>query len=112
MFQIPDWLDDNIVYFNKDSKNRIWLGTVEGLCVFDKHTKTIKNPNFTNLTTNTKEVVSILEDSEDNIWIASHQTFGKINKELTEFTPIIFNQEHIEVFSMAWRWNDKYLAFN
>jgi len=61
----------NIEYIYKDSKERIWIGTVKGIILFDE-----KNNNFKNIDKDVNGikkyanliVTSIIEDNEKNIW--------------------------------------------
>lgn len=67
----------NAVYtILKDSKERIWVGTLKNLCILD-----IKKKNFT-LIDSIFEVLDIIEDNNQNVWFASSRTgLYKLNEQ-------------------------------
>lgn len=92
-------INNNILYLYEDSKNRIWLATSDGLCLFDKSSKTIKS-NILPGSKDIKVITYVFEDSESNIWLASHQAFAKLNASLNSINLIQLNQENIGVMSI------------
>lgn len=72
-----------------DSKNRLWIGTYEGIVVYDLSTGAIKTiRTIDGLSDN--DISCIFEDSKENIWIGTKQkgisvydgkTFKKYNRE-------------------------------
>jgi ligand-binding sensor domain-containing protein/signal transduction histidine kinase len=63
----------NWVYvFKKDSKNRFWLGTNEGICEYLPKTNQFKKYLFENTQkSDINFVFDILEDKEGNLWVAT-----------------------------------------
>lgn len=63
--------DDNVFSLCKDSKGRIWAGTIHGLNLFDR-----KTGQFSLVEQIGKDsyVFDILEDHQGNIWLATYST--------------------------------------
>jgi ligand-binding sensor domain-containing protein/serine phosphatase RsbU (regulator of sigma subunit) len=64
----------------KDSKNRVWIGTQNGICFFNEKTKKFENLNQGGISTLLKNnrVFDIFEDHEGNIWIGTKFGLYKI----------------------------------
>ena len=73
-------VDDFIHKIYKDSKGQIWIGTQNGISIYDSNTnkfKTIRSGNITNLLNNNR-IYDIYEDSKSNLWIGSKFGLHKI----------------------------------
>ncbi len=76
--------NNEIQYIAEDNRNRIWVGTIEGINIIDKRNfsiKTLDNPFI-----NKERINAILQDRKGNMWIAT-TNFGVIcmNPETEEF---------------------------
>jgi len=73
----------------KDTDSNIWLGTRNGLLIYDKprnrfisYFEYFKNPTLPTL--NNMRVYMIIQDKALNYWIGTHNGLYKINREMTE----------------------------
>ncbi|WP_322969475.1 ligand-binding sensor domain-containing protein [Faecalibacter sp. LW9] len=72
-------LPSNRVYFaQRDSKNRLWIGTFEGTMMIDEHGKTI-NFEKTQTILNGKCITAFTEDEQGNVYFTLYE-FGDKNK--------------------------------
>jgi len=92
-------LNNNILYLYLDSKKRLWIGTSDGLCIFDRTSKIISS-DFMLFPPELKVIISVFEDSEGNFWVGSHQAFARLNESLSQLTPVAFNQENVGIMSI------------
>lgn len=73
----------------KDSKQRIWMGTADGLCLFDS-----KKGTFTTLGEkdglNNTMIFSIEEDIKHRIWFSTAKSIVKLNPETWEFNEFYY----------------------
>ncbi|MDA9773642.1 histidine kinase [Saprospiraceae bacterium] len=79
-----------------DSKNRLWLGSLEGLSLFDQ-----TNDSFMNFTRNEglddTSISDIIEDCQGQIWISSFDglyTFNEDNHQLIRIDPSMTINQH------------------
>ena len=69
--------NNNVLCIAEDSRNLVWVGTREGLNLFDKKTKTFQTYRTEDgLPDNT--ILNILEDDEHNLWISTPNGISKI----------------------------------
>ena len=74
---------DRISYLLKDSKKRIWIGTYNGLHVFNKKDSTVHiAENFYNISGNfTGNIITCIdEDQKGNIWIGTPNGLNKLSE--------------------------------
>lgn len=75
---------NNIFHIHKDSKNRIWLATADGLSNFD-----VSSEKFTTYTTNdglpSNLIYGILEDHWGNLWLSTTNGISRFNLEKKQF---------------------------
>ncbi len=77
--------NDRIRCIYEDKKDRLWIGTrLQGLNLLDR-----TNKKFTRYTTNdglpSNSIYSILEDSQGNLWLATHNGISKFTPESKKF---------------------------
>lgn len=66
-YNTTNGLDENNIYsIFKDSKGRIWTGSMHRLCLYDSQTE-----HFTHIKNLDALIIEITEDSKGNLWIAS-----------------------------------------
>ncbi len=72
--------EKNIFAINKDIYNRYWVGTEDGIRLFNRITGEYSIPNFYNESKfkNNKRVNSIYFDEENNMWLASREGIVRI----------------------------------
>ena len=72
--------EKSVFSINKDVYNRIWVGTDEGLFLFNQETGAYLDPNFCNESSfkNNERVNDIYFDKENNMWLASNEGVVKI----------------------------------
>lgn len=74
---------NNIHSLFLDSRQRVWVGTSNGLYWIDKGGLTKPKPDFHQITTETglpnNSVQAILEDNAGNIWVSTNHGLAKIN---------------------------------
>jgi signal transduction histidine kinase/DNA-binding response OmpR family regulator len=85
-----DSLSDNYVYtVHCDKKDRIWIGTLSGLNLYDSQTGSFKLYNKSNgLQSNS--VLTLVDDDEGNLWLGTTLGLSRFNPEREVFTN--FNQ--------------------
>ncbi|HEX5169420.1 MAG TPA: two-component regulator propeller domain-containing protein [Cyclobacteriaceae bacterium] len=75
---------NNIFHLHKDHKNRIWLGTADGLSCFD-----VAGEKFTTYTTNDglpgNLIYGILEDKSGNLWLSTTSGISRFDPEKKQF---------------------------
>ncbi|WP_195354896.1 hybrid sensor histidine kinase/response regulator transcription factor [Bacteroides ovatus] len=64
--------------FCQDSRNRLWIGTSEGLMRFDPKTRAYKKIN---LPVGIENIFAMKEDKEGNIWIGTNKGLKRIHTE-------------------------------
>ena len=64
--------------FCQDSRNRLWIGTSEGLMRFDPKARAYKKIN---LPVGIESIFAMKEDKEGNIWIGTNKGLKRINTE-------------------------------
>ncbi len=83
-------LSDNVVFaLHLDSKNNLWIGTLNGLNVLDrttnKFTVFFNDPSDPNSLSH-NDVFSIIEDRQGNIWVGTTNGLNKYNPYTHRFT--------------------------
>lgn len=78
-------LDDYVHAITEDSNGKVWIGTRNGINIYDQNTKQFSllsdyiPSTGQELNLNGKRIYSIYEDSKRNVWIASERGLIKIN---------------------------------
>lgn len=67
-----------ILCFCQDSRNRLWVGTSEGLMRFDPKTREYKKIN---LPVGIESIFAMKEDKEGNIWLGTNKGLKRMNTE-------------------------------
>lgn len=84
---VKDGLSYNtVVCFLEDSKNRIWIGTVDGLNLYDGSKFTVYKPRTGGLLGN--QINKILEDTCGRLWIATYSGLNLYIANLDSFIDI------------------------
>ncbi|WP_417129806.1 two-component regulator propeller domain-containing protein [Phocaeicola sp.] len=66
-YNTTNGLDENSIYsIFKDSKGRIWTGSMSGLCLYNPQAE-----HFTHIKNLDALIIAIIEDSKKNLWIAT-----------------------------------------
>ena len=83
--EVPSSLIDNVVHVVFEDKERnLWVGTKDGLDLFDK-----KNENFIHFNTYdglpNNVINGILQDDNNNLWVSTNKGISKFNPEKREF---------------------------
>ena len=85
--QYPNLIIDNIFSLIEDEDHEIWVGTTNGLAIYNRETNTFKR--FKPQVFGSKSVNYLFKDSEGNIWIATRKNglyrFNKKTDELFNF---------------------------
>ncbi|MES1197811.1 MAG: ATP-binding protein, partial [Chitinophagaceae bacterium] len=69
--------NDNVLCIKEDSRNLMWIGTRDGLNLFDKKTKSFQTYRTEDgLRGNT--ILNILEDDKHNLWVSTPNGISKI----------------------------------
>jgi signal transduction histidine kinase/ligand-binding sensor domain-containing protein/DNA-binding response OmpR family regulator len=93
-FYLPQINRVNTVY--KDSQNNVWISIFEnGIYVYNSKNEKITPFDFLNNKRN-KDIASIIEDKDGNIWFSSGQELIKYNKIQKEFY-ILNNRDGIQI---------------
>lgn len=104
-------LSDNVYAFVKDNKGRIWVGTLNGLQIFDPQTKTFsslsslnaigENPHNDIATLSERSIYSLYVDSRDRIWIGTEYGIYcySQNNNLIKSYDLIDKGQRIRVYS-------------
>jgi signal transduction histidine kinase/ligand-binding sensor domain-containing protein/DNA-binding response OmpR family regulator len=87
----------NAVYsIKKDSRGRIWVGTLKNLCLFNLHEKSFI------LIDSIFEVKNIVEDQNNRIWIASQPSgLYRYDEKLERFEKIALSNDKNEIISLS-----------
>lgn len=76
--------NNNILFLSQDSKGRIWIGTLDGLCILDKNTDVIRSDVFSkSYASMLKEIYYVYEDRTGNNWICTFQGVLKVDESLS-----------------------------
>jgi AraC-like DNA-binding protein len=76
--------NNNILFLSEDSKGRIWIGTLDGLCILDKSTDVIRSDVFSKTYASMlKEIYYVYEDQSKNNWICTFQGVLKVDESLS-----------------------------
>lgn len=91
---------NRIKYIYKDSKNKMWLGTMGGgvsLCENPFHYNNLNFKNFSSLDGLANNVVqSIIEDESGKIWIATEYGISRFDTKANTFENFFFSQKQLE----------------
>ncbi len=82
-------LHNNVPTLFEDTKGNLWIGSVQGLCVMNIRTKSIRRVTDYNIATSNASVNGIKEDAKGNLWISTNKGLNKYNpstKELIQFS--------------------------
>ena len=86
---------DTIQTLNKDTDNKIWIGTSNGLDLLDVRSESFKHyvndPNDSNSLSH-NYVRSIVSEDNDNVWVAVDGGINKLNKQTGHFKRYVFNR--------------------
>ena len=91
----------------EDSKGRLWAGSGEGLFYLDTEKEKFKpftTPNFPN---GIEEILNILEDNEQNLWITTANSIIKLNDSRDNIK--LYNADY-GILSSNWNWLNNYKA--
>ncbi|MDR2920141.1 MAG: response regulator [Tannerella sp.] len=84
----PELLVDNVFILLEDRDKKIWIGTTNGLTVYDPETN--KFQRFKSAILGSRSIDYLYEDSEGGIWIASRNNgiycYNKSNDDLQNFS--------------------------
>jgi signal transduction histidine kinase/ligand-binding sensor domain-containing protein/CheY-like chemotaxis protein len=86
-FDKADGLSHNhVIYFLRDSKGFMWIGTVDGLCRFDGYSfKVYKNDPADTTSLKSNIISRLFEDNLGNIWVGTGDNFDIFNPETETF---------------------------
>ena len=80
-------LADNLIHsIHHDSNGRIWVGTKNGVCYYDKVVDSFKNVDILPSSLSNCKITCIYEDRNSNVWFCT-ETDGlyRVNNQLTQF---------------------------
>ncbi len=78
-------ISNRINSIKEDHSGRIWVGTIDrGIDVFNPDNTTFKHYNIHN-GIESYEIMAILEDNENNLWISSSKGLAKLNYDTNKF---------------------------
>jgi len=88
---------DNILAISKDKKGNIWIGTTEGLNVYNIDSKKFFNYSVKDGISG-NEIYGITEDDIGNIWIGTNHGITRFNIKSKTFTNFGKNQERLSAY--------------
>jgi ligand-binding sensor domain-containing protein len=94
---------NHAMYFLRDSKGFMWIGTVDGLCRFDGYSfKIYKNDPADTTSLKSDIITRLFEDHQGNIWVGAGDNLDIFNPETETFThqqSLFNNRIQVPVFS-------------
>ena len=85
---------NRISFIKKDAENKIWIGTYNGLYLFDLKTKSLSNPQFNEGDVLTSDIILCWEQTSDSvIWLGTPNGLNKLLKKNSVYTITHFYRE-------------------
>ena len=90
----PVLKSNRISFIKKDIENNLWIGTYNGVYLFDRKTKSVIHPQFTEDNPLTSDIILCWEQSHDGvIWLGTPNGLNKLSKKDSEYSVTHFYQE-------------------
>jgi signal transduction histidine kinase/DNA-binding response OmpR family regulator/ligand-binding sensor domain-containing protein len=90
----PILKSNRITFIKKDIEEKIWIGTYNGLYLFDRSSKSVINPSFTEGEMLSSDIVECWEQTFDGaIWIGTPNGLNKMSKNNLQYSVTHFYQE-------------------
>ncbi|MBL0133843.1 MAG: hypothetical protein IPP79_07475 [Chitinophagaceae bacterium] len=91
----------------KSANGDLWAGATQGLFLYDETTGQFKSYKPDNLPSGIEEILSVIGDKENNIWITTSNAVIRLNTE-TKIAKV-YSAEY-GILSSSWNWLNNYLS--